>query len=186
MVVPLDRVNSTATGRALDATDRALIAELQEGLPIVSRPYARIGERLGMTEAKVVARIRSLIASGVFKRFGVIVRHHELGYCANAMAVWDVPDSMVAQVGCALASHPEVRLCYRRPRRLPDWPYNLFCMIHGRDRDEVLTVLHRLVERLALHGYRHDVLFSTRRFKQRGAIYGLAGQQRATGSEAHG
>jgi len=186
MVVPLDCVKSPVARRALDATDRALIAELQEGLPIVSRPYALIAERLGMTEANVMARIRSLMANGIFKRFGVIVRHHELGYCANAMVVWDVPDAMVAQVGHALASHPEVRLCYRRPRRPPEWPYNLFCMIHGRDRDEVLAVLHRLVERLALHGYRHDVLFSTRRFKQRGANYGFAGQRRVAGGEAYG
>jgi DNA-binding Lrp family transcriptional regulator len=116
--------------------DRRLIGAVQGGLPLVPRPYQSIGEKIGLTESEVIARIKQLIDSGVFKRFGIVVRHHELGYRANAMVVWNVPDQYVAQYGRRMSSYPFVSLCYRRPRVLPAWPYNLFCMIHGQDRDD--------------------------------------------------
>lgn len=137
----------------------------------MERPYLDIAQRIGATEQEVIQRIAALLDAGVFKRFGVVVRHHELGYRANGMVVWDVPDERVTRIGALLAKQPAVRLCYRRPRRLPEWPYNLFCMIHGRDRDSVLATLGCIIAELALHQYRHEVLFSTRRYKQRGALY---------------
>jgi DNA-binding Lrp family transcriptional regulator len=82
----------------------------------------------------VLGRIGRWLEEGAIKRFGVVVRHHELGFRANAMLVHDIPDERVSDIGRALAEEPAVTLCYRRPRRLPDWPYNLFCMIHGRER----------------------------------------------------
>ncbi len=102
---------------------------------------------------------------------GIVVRHHELGYTANAMVVWDVPDGQVEAIGEQLGAQPCVTLCYQRPRRLPDWPYNLFCMIHGRDRDRVLGTIEQMLGTLALQEISHKVLFSGRRFKQRGARY---------------
>ncbi|MDX1409107.1 MAG: hypothetical protein R3330_13255, partial [Saprospiraceae bacterium] len=125
----------------LEPLEKALIREMQNGLPLVARPYQAVAERLGCSERTVIARINSLLEAGVFKRFGVVVRHHELGYRANGMVVWDVPDAQVDRIGAKLAQRGEVRLCYRRPRCWPDWPYNLFCMIHGRDKGEVLTAL---------------------------------------------
>jgi hypothetical protein len=100
-----------------------------------------------------------------------VVRHHELGFTANAMTVWNVPDAKADAAGAAVAAHPFVTLCYRRPRRLPDWPYNLFCMVHGRDRDTVLSQIETLNRVAGLGGYPHAILFSRRRFKQRGARY---------------
>jgi len=151
--------------------DQRLIALLQSGLPLVTRPYQTLAGQLGCSEANVLAGIERLLENGVFKRFGVVVRHHELGYCANGMVVWDVPDDRVTDIGSQLALRPEVRLCYRRPRCLPHWPYNLFCMIHGREREEVVSVLAQLVNDLGLEALPHEVLFSTHRFKQRGAHY---------------
>jgi len=148
-----------------------LIAAIQDGLPLVARPYQQIAERLGWSEQKVIARLGQLIDSGVIKRLGVVVRHHELGYRANAMVVWDVPDSEVDRLGHLLGRQDCVTLCYRRPRHLPDWPYNLFCMVHGRDRDEVLACVARMSEGLGLDDIHRTVLFSGRRFKQRGARY---------------
>jgi DNA-binding Lrp family transcriptional regulator len=114
-----------------------------------------------------------MIDAGIIKRLGVVVRHHELGYRANAMVVWDVPDARVEQIGRRLGDIDCVTLCYQRPRRLPDWPYNLFSMVHGQDRDDVLACIGRLVEALGLGDIPHAVLFSGRRFKQRGACYRL-------------
>ena len=156
---------------AVNANDRRLIAAIQDGLPLVPRPYAAIAESLGLTETAVIAALRRLAETGVISRFGVIVRHHELGYTANAMVVWDVPAADIAAIGRRLAELPFVTLCYRRPRRLPDWPYNLFAMIHGRDRATVEALVDRATAAAGLQDRPRDVLFSGRRFKQRGARY---------------
>lgn len=160
----------------MDVTEaeRALLAALADGLPLHPRPFAAIGEALGLTEAETLAALRDLQARGVVRRFGVVVRHHELGYRANAMVVWDVPDAEVDAAGRAMAAAPDVTLCYRRPRRPPAWPYNLFCMIHGRDRASVLRALDRAAEAAGLRNAPREVLFSGRRFKQRGAVFGPA------------
>lgn len=156
----------------LSERDHALIAALAEGLPLVDRPYRAVGAQAGMEEDEVIARIRAMREAGIIRRFGIIIRHHELGFSANAMSVWDIPDDEVSGVGRVLGDSPEVTLCYRRPRRLPDWPYNLFCMIHGRDRAAVEATIAALVERHGLGRFPHAVLFSCRRFKQTGARYG--------------
>jgi DNA-binding Lrp family transcriptional regulator len=155
----------------LDARDRALLAALQLGLPLTPRPFAALAAALGTDEAEVLARLTALKARGILARFGVVVRHHEVGYGANAMVVWDVPDSEVDGLGRCLAGFDFITLCYQRPRRLPAWRYNLYCMIHGRTRDEVLANLDWLVTRCGLQSLPREVLFSRRRFKQRGAQY---------------
>jgi DNA-binding Lrp family transcriptional regulator len=144
---------------------------LQEGLPLFIRPFALIAERIGASESDVLGRIRRWLADGAIKRFGVVVRHHELGYLANAMLVHDIADERVGEIGRALAEEPAVTLCYRRPRALPDWPYNLFCMIHGRERGEVEAIIADLRQRHGLEACPHDVLFSLTRYKQNGARY---------------
>ncbi|HEX9626955.1 MAG TPA: AsnC family transcriptional regulator [Acidiferrobacterales bacterium] len=155
----------------LSDNDRRLVAAIQHGLPLTARPYAAVAEQLGMDESEVIRRIERMLARGVIKRLGVVVRHHELGYRANGMVVWDLPNDSVDAVGRRIKALPFVTLCYRRPRRPPDWPYNLFCMIHGHDRDEVLANLALLRERCGLEAVPHEVLFSRRRYKQRGAQY---------------
>jgi len=154
-----------------DSTDWQLIAAIQDGLPLVAHPYAAIAHRIGITETEVLVRLHKLIAAGIIKRFGVIVRHRQLGYDANAMVVWDIDDEHVDTIGHWLADQEGVNLCYQRPRRQPYWPYNLFCMIHGRNRTEVLGTVSRLAAQPELAGYQHEVLFSRRCFKQCGARY---------------
>ncbi len=156
---------------AVDETDRRLLAAIQRGLPLVPRPYADVAAGLGLSEADVIARLKRLKQAGVISRFGVVVRHHELGYSANAMVVWDVPDAQVTELGRCLAGFDFITLCYRRPRRLPQWRYNLYCMIHGKSREEVLAHLEWMVNHCGLQALPHEVLFSRRRFKQRGAVY---------------
>jgi DNA-binding Lrp family transcriptional regulator len=155
----------------LSQQDRELVAVIQDGLPLVARPYAAIAAQLGLTEDEVIARLEALQASGLIKRMGVVVRHRALGYRANAMVVWDIPDEQVERIGALLAGEVCVTLCYQRPRRLPAWHYNLFCMIHGRERDSVLRRLEQIVAFHGLEKIPHTVLFSGRSFKQRGARY---------------
>ncbi len=151
--------------------ERRLMAALQDGLTLDHSPYATLAARAGLKEEDVLAHLQKWLLDGLIKRFGVVVRHHELGWTANAMCVWDVPDDKVSVLGKRLATMSGVTLCYRRERDLPAWPYNLYCMIHGRAREEVTQRLETLRESLDLHHYPHQLLFSLRRYKQRGARY---------------
>lgn len=158
----------------LTPRDHRLVAAVQGGMPLVAQPYAEIARTAGFTAPEVLASLSRWLRDGIARRIGVVVRHRALGYEANAMVVWDVPLADLPQIAPRIAAHPEVTLCYRRPRRLPDWPYDLFCMIHGRDREAVLGVLARVRRDPALAGIPYEVLFSTRCFKQRGARYAEA------------
>lgn len=155
----------------LPVLEEQLLLALQDGLPLCTRPYAEIGRRVDLSGDRVIEMISSWLTEGMFKRFGVVVRHHELGFIANAMCVWDVPDQLASELGRNLAREPGVTLCYRRRRAAPAWPYNLFCMIHGREKDEVLAIRNAIAQRHGIDQWQHAVLFSTRRFKQRGAHY---------------
>ena len=155
----------------MEEAERRLVSVLQEGLPLFIRPFSLIAERIGASESEVLGRIGRWLEDGAIKRFGVVVRHHELGFRANAMLVHDIPDDRVSELGRALAEEPDVTLCYRRPRILPDWPYNLFCMIHGRERSEVEGIIADIRQRHGLTECAHDILFSLTRFKQNGARY---------------
>lgn len=154
--------------RPLNADGRRLIALLQPGLPLEPHPFARLAREAGIDETAVLTHLAEWIETGRIKRFGVVVRHHELGYRANAMVVFDIPDEAVDLVGRRLAREPAVTLCYRRQRHSPYWRYNLFCMVHGRSRAEVEPHIETL-GRIA--GYPCEALFSLRRFKQCGARY---------------
>ncbi|MFE8070367.1 AsnC family protein [Marinobacteraceae bacterium S3BR75-40.1] len=150
---------------------RKLRQRLEEGLPLSPRPYAALGRACGLTEQQVMMAVRRWQQEGLIKRLGLVVRHRSLGYRANAMVVWDVADDQVAELGRRLAREACVTLCYQRPRRLPDWRYNLFCMIHGTDREQVRRQLQTLIERHHLERTAHAVLFSHKAYRQCGGRY---------------
>lgn len=156
--------------KALHEDDRPLMQALSKGLDLVPAPFAALAERLDRNEAEVIARIGALAQARILTRVGVIVRHRALGWAANAMVVWQLPEPAIEAAGRALAQVPGVTLCYQR-RLVPgvwDWP--LFCMIHARSREEALEVLDRARTLPELAEVPHKILFSTRCFKQRGAL----------------
>ena len=153
------------------SSDERLIEAIQLGLPLVDRPYAEVARRIGVSEGEVIDCIRNMQTRGIIKRFGVVVRHRELGYQANAMVVWDVPDTATDDMGQKLSKLECVTLCYRRPRRLPYWRYNLFCMIHGKDRETVRSQADEAAIACDLTEVPREILFSGRCFKQRGGRY---------------
>jgi siroheme decarboxylase len=155
----------------LTILDKQLIAAIQKGLPLTARPYATIAKQINQTETEVISRIKHLKNNGTIKRLGVVVKHRALGFKANAMVVWDIPDNQVQKLAKKLADFDCVTLCYKRPRRLPDWSYNLFTMIHGKDRKTVLQHLDGIIKILELQNVAHEPLFSTKQFKQRGGYY---------------
>jgi DNA-binding Lrp family transcriptional regulator len=161
------QVSVNTQSLALSTEERTLLAALQKGLPFEKYPFAT----LGVDETFAIETLQRWLQQGVIKRFGIIVRHHELGYKANAMVVLDIPDQSVQNIGAAIARSGKVSLCYRRPRQLPHWPYNLFCMVHGKTRSEVEAHIRQMLELFELKNYSCEILFSLRRFKQRGAHY---------------
>jgi DNA-binding Lrp family transcriptional regulator len=152
-----------------EADDIRLLTAIEDGLPLCRRPYRQVATRLGWREHEVIARLRRLIAGGAVARFGLVVRHQVLGYCANAMVVWDVDDGALPDIGARLAAAPGVTLCYERPRRPPLWRYNLYSMVHGRDRDQVRSEIAALADSVGAASRGHEILFSRRCFRQRGA-----------------
>ena len=172
----LDGTGEMPPPRAIDETvpleegDRAIMQALSEGMPPVERPFAALAERVGRDEGEVLERVRSLAQSGVLSRIGLIVRHRPLGWRSNAMCVFDVPPEEIREKGLALTKVPGVTLCYERRPAPGFWPYTLYCMIHGRSRAEALDVLSLARVRAQLTGYDYTVLFSTRCFKQTGAL----------------
>jgi DNA-binding Lrp family transcriptional regulator len=152
---------------ALTQEERDVLAAIQDGLPIEREPYRVVADRLGMSEERVLAVVSLLLASRKIKRIGMVPNHYALGITANGMSVWDVPDELVAAVGRRLGERDEVTHCYKRPRH-PGWPYNLFGMVHGRSREEVVASVEQIARELGMAEYPHDVLFSTRLLKKRG------------------
>lgn len=160
----------TQAGPPVAAADAPLAALLEGGLPLVERPYDAWARALDRPAHQVLARLDRWLREGTLRRFGVIVRHHEAGFEHNAMTVFDVPDERVDACGAALAAAPGVTLAYRR-ERAPGWPYNLYCMVHGRDRAAVRGAIDAAIRSGGLAGCAREVLFSRRRFKQGGASY---------------
>lgn len=156
----------------MDQVDRRIVLATQGGLPLVPRPYDEIGEAVGCSGAEVRVRLAAMLDRGVIRRIGVVPNHYAIGYAANGMSVWDVRDEAVDLLGERLGALPFVTHCYRRPRALPEWPFNLFAMIHATTREEVLA---RVAEVRALLGSTcrsHEVLFSSRILKKSGMRIG--------------
>jgi len=153
---------------ALDAFDRALVAATQGGLPLVARPYEAVGAMLGVSGERVRERLGQMLDQGLIRRIGAVPHHVKLGFVANGMSVWDVDDLRVDELGERVGALPGVSHCYRRPRRPPLWPYNLFAMLHGRSPAEVQAQAAEIAALLGPACRQHDILYSTAVLKKTG------------------
>jgi len=153
---------------ATDDLDRRLIVATQAGLPLVPRPYHALADALGTTADEVIRRLDAMLARGTIRRIGAVPNHYAIGYTANGMSVWDVPDECVDALGAKVGALDFVTHAYHRPRALPDWPYNLFAMVHGTSREEVLAKVAEIRALLGDACRSHDVLFSTAILKKTG------------------
>lgn len=152
----------------LDAFDRELIAATQGGLPLVPRPYEAVGAMLGVPGERVRERLAQMLEQGLVRRIGAVPNHYRLGFTANGMSVWDVADEQVDALGERIGALAGVSHCYRRPRHLPAWPYNLFAMLHGRSRAEVEAQAREVETLLGSACRGHDILYSTAILKKTG------------------
>lgn len=152
----------------MDQLDRRLIVATQTGLPLVSKPYHALAEQLGISAGEVQSRLLRMLERGLIRRIGAVPNHYALGYTANGMSVWDIPDQRVDALGAQVGALEFVTHCYRRPRSLPDWPYNLFAMVHGCSRAEVEVKVAHIAALLGGEYRSHDILYSSRILKKTG------------------
>lgn len=148
--------------------DRRLIEATQSGLPLVPRPYEAVGAMLGVSGEAVRERFAQMLRDGLVRRIGAVPNHYRLGYTANGMTVWDVDDTQVDALGERVGALPGVSHCYRRPRALPRWPYNLYAMVHGRTRDAVEAQRLRIRALLGDACRGDEVLYSSAILKKTG------------------
>jgi DNA-binding Lrp family transcriptional regulator len=159
---------ASAAASGLDPVDRQIILATQAGLPLTEQPYDALAEELGLDVDAVIARIWAMQERGVIRRIAAVPNHYALGYRANGMSVWNVPDEHVRAIGRQVGALDYVSHCYLRPRHLPLWPYNLFAMVHGKTREEVAAEVEEIAALLGEHCRGHEVLYSTRILKKTG------------------
>ncbi len=148
--------------------ERKIIAATQAGLPLTSQPYESIARQLDSDAVNVMSSFNTMLDNGTMRRIGAVPNHYKLGLKGNGMTVWDVPDELVTEIGKKIGSMDFVSHCYQRPRHLPEWPYNLFAMIHGSDKDQVYKKLAVMKKELYPYNFHHDVLFSSAILKKSG------------------
>lgn len=153
---------------SIDTIDRAIIKATQGGLPLVPEPYAAVAADLGLDEDELCRRLERMQRDGIVRRIAVAPNHYALGMTANGMSVWDVADDRIADLGPQVGALDFVSHCYERPRALPDWPYNLFAMIHGESREEVEQKRAQVAALLGPACRGSDILYSTRILKKTG------------------
>jgi len=159
---------TTDTAGFHDELTKRLIRETQAGLPIAPEPYAVVAKKLGVSTEEVIKRLETMLATGAIRRIGAVPNHYALGYRGNGMSVWDIPDALIDEVGKEMAALDYVSHCYQRPRFGSEWPYNLFAMVHGKNRAEVLNRIDDMQQRMGTRARSHDVLFSTQILKKTG------------------
>ncbi|MET0005853.1 MAG: hypothetical protein ABW087_19790 [Candidatus Thiodiazotropha sp.] len=152
----------------LDDLDRRIIAETQQGLPLTHDPCQTLAWRIGCWPSEVVTRMDNMLQSGVIRRLGLVPNHYRLGFKGNGMTVWNIPDDQLREAGERIGAMDFVSHCYARPRHLPDWPYNLFAMVHGSDRGDVMQKVNELSQQLREYNQGHEVLFSSAVLKKTG------------------
>ena len=154
--------------RMIDQVDKKIISLTQGDIPLDERPFAVMAEKIGITEEEFLRRITDLKKRGIIRRFGATLRHQEAGYRSNAMVAWLVPEDRIEEVGKILAGFRGVTHCYeRRPQK--DWPYNLYTMIHGSNREECYQMAERMSRKAQIKDF--TLLFSEEEFKKTSMKY---------------
>lgn len=128
----------------MDTHDKRILDIIQTGFPLSSRPYAEIGDQLGLTEAETLARVRALRGKGIIRRMGANFQSAALGFrstlCAAKVPA-DKLDAFVADVN----AHTGATHNYLRKN-----PYNVWFTYIGPSWDEVCTTLAGIEARHAI------------------------------------
>jgi len=161
-----DSVKEEVSARSADEIpdlEVSIVKELQGDLPLVQRPFEPIADKLGIEEKDLVTKLQEMDDQGIIRRFSAILHHRSVGFSANAMGAWRVPEDKAEEVGTKMAKFPQVSHCYQRPT-FPTWPYSLFTMIHGKTAEDCEQVAKLISQDTGIEDYR--LLYSTREFKK--------------------
>ena len=182
-VSPVDSAQGSRPGPAPIPSDRdrAFIRELQEDIEIVPQPFAGVAERLAVSQQEVLAWLQEAKAVGWLRRFAAILRQRQAGYVANGMVAWQVPEDSIEKTAMVAASLPQVSHCYQRPT-YPDWPYNLFTIIHAKSKESCQAIVRKISQEAGVSDY--VILFSTKEYKKERLKYFAPAQGVAT-SRSH-
>jgi DNA-binding Lrp family transcriptional regulator len=152
----------------IDEVDRRIIAATQTGLPLTPKPYQTIANSLGISDEVVMQKIIVMQEQGIIRRIAAVPNHYRLGYKFNGMTVWNIEDKHIDEMGERIGQLNFVSHCYHRPRHLPEWPYNLFAMIHSKTEESVKRQQQIIADLLGQYNLGQDVLYSTRILKKTG------------------
>ncbi|MBF0369021.1 MAG: Lrp/AsnC family transcriptional regulator [Magnetococcales bacterium] len=155
-----------------DEIDLKIIRATQGGLPLVVDPYHQIARTIGMEVEALIERLKGMLEKTWIRRIGVVPNHYRLGLKANGMSVWILPEERIDALGKQIGALGFVSHCYRRPQRLPEWPYNLFVMVHGQEREVVTARVEEISTLLGAHDRGHQILYSSRILKKTGLRFG--------------
>lgn len=152
----------------LDSLDKAIIAAMQSDLPLITEPYAQIAAALGIEQAELLARLQRYRQSGKIRKLGAVLRHRKVGFSANALCAWVVPPERLDDIGVKFATEPHITHCYARTA-YPEWPYNLYTMLHGHSRSECEATAYSLSIQAGVADY--ILLYSTKEWKKTSMRY---------------
>jgi len=152
----------------IDEIDRKIISATQAGLPLTLHPYQDVASETGLDVKDVILRMQKMTDSGIIRRTGIVPNHYKLGFKSNGMSVWHVPENKITELGAKVGSLEFVSHCYQRPQFLPEWPYNLFAMVHGTSHEEVDEKVKIISNLLADDDLSHQILFSSKILKKTG------------------
>ncbi len=158
----------SARDELVSELERRIIQATENGMPLVARPYDAIAAEVGATADEVKTAMRSMLDRGIIRRLGAVPNHYALGVTANGMSVWNVPDDKVAELGRKVGALDFVSHSYERPRHADIWDYNLFAMVHGRDREAVEKQVAEIAALLGDDCMGHTILYSSRLLKKTG------------------
>ncbi|GAA4704955.1 AsnC family transcriptional regulator [Brevibacillus fulvus] len=152
----------------LTETDIKVILQLQKDLPFVSRPFDDWAKEIGISTEELLEHANTLVSRGQMRRFSAVLNHRKAGFRANGMGVWNVPADQADEIGLKMGSFRAVSHCYLRPT-YPDWKYNIFTMVHGRDMEECEAILQAIEDETGITD--RIVLYSTKEYKKTRVSY---------------
>ena len=153
---------------ALSKLDRKIISLISQDIPLVEKPFEVLACKLGVGEDRLIGCIKQYKKKTFLRKYSAVLNHRKVGFKHNAMVVWNIPVKYIGKAGAAIASFPEVSHCYER-KRVPDWNYNLYSMIHGKTKEECFSIVKKISEKIDFKEYR--VLFSSKEYKKTGVRY---------------
>ncbi|MGE5702965.1 MAG: Lrp/AsnC family transcriptional regulator [Clostridia bacterium] len=163
-----EEMRQAAMNRELTERDIIAIRELQKDMVVSARPFDIMAANANMTTDELLEIANGLVERGQMRRFSAVLNHRKAGFRANGMGVWNVPEDKADEIGLKMGSFRAVSHCYLRPT-YPDWKYNIFTMVHGRDMEECESILQAIEDETGITD--RITLYSTKEYKKTRVSY---------------